>query len=87
VEEIAKYIKDKNGGDRQNVSAFGSAEGNKLYPDATSSGTVARYRLALTASSNSASGEYRAFSTDGVTWIGLKEGVRIASDLSLYSRL
>ncbi len=67
-----------DGGDTLPVSASGSVEGDKLYMDATSSGTVTLYRLALTASGNSASGEYRAASsTGGETWMGLAEGVRI----------
>jgi hypothetical protein len=67
-----------DGGDTLPVSASGSVEGDKLYMDATSSGTVTLYRLALTASGNSASGEYRAASSTGEeTWMGLAEGVRI----------
>jgi hypothetical protein len=68
-----------DGGDTLPVSASGSVEGDKLYLDATSSGNVTLYRLALTTSGNSASGEYRAFSNGGETWIGLAEGVRIAA--------
>ena len=68
-----------DGGDTLEVSASGSVEGDKLYLDATSSGTITLYRLALTESGNTASGEYRAFSTSGETWIGLAEGVRIPS--------
>lgn len=51
--------------------------GDKLYLDATSSGTVTLYRLTLTASGNSASGEYMAFSNRGETREGLAEGVKI----------
>jgi len=68
-----------DGGDTLEVSASGSVEGDKLYLDATSSGTITLYRLALTENGNTASGEYRAFSTGGETWIGLAEGVRIPS--------
>lgn len=68
-----------DGGDTLAVSASGSVEGDKLYLDATSSETITLYRLALTQSGNSASGEYRAFSTGTETWIGLAEGVRIPS--------
>ena len=68
-----------DGGDTLPVSASGSVEGDKLYLDATSSGNVTLYRLALTTSGNSASGEYRAFSNGRETWIGLAEGVRIAA--------
>jgi hypothetical protein len=69
-----------DGGDTLPVSASGSVEGYKLYLDAISSGTVTLYRIALTISGNSASGEYRAFSNGEETWIGLAEGVRIASE-------
>lgn len=68
-----------DGGETLAVSASGSVEGEKLYLDATSSVTVTLYRLALTASGDTASGEYRAFSTGQETWIGLAEGVRIPS--------
>ena len=68
-----------DGGDTLEVSASGSVEGDKLYLDATSSGTITLYRLALTENGNTASGEYRAFSTGGETWIGLAEGVLIPS--------
>ena len=68
-----------DGGDTLPASASGSVEGDKLYLDATSSGNVTLYRIALTLSGNSASGEYRAFSNSEETWIGLAEGVRIAA--------
>jgi hypothetical protein len=68
-----------DGGDTLDVSASGSVEGDKLYLEATSSGTIILYRLALTESGNTASGEYRAFSTDKETWKGLADGVRIPS--------
>ena len=68
-----------DGGDTLPVSASGSVEGDKLYLDATSSGNVTLYRLALTTSGNSASGEYGAFSNGREPWIGLAEGVRIAA--------
>ena len=68
-----------DGGETQEVTASGSVEGDKLYLDATSSGNTTLYRLALTASGNSASGEYRAFSNGGETRVGLAEGVRIGA--------
>jgi hypothetical protein len=68
-----------DGGDTLEVMASGSVEGDKLYLDATSSGTIILYRLALTESGNTASGEYRAFSTGIETWKGLADGVRIPS--------
>jgi hypothetical protein len=69
-----------DGGDTLPVSASGSVEGDKVYLDAISSGTVTLYRIALTTRENTASGEYRAFSNSEETWIGLAEGVRIASE-------
>ena len=66
-----------DGGDTLEVMASGSVEGDKLYLEATSSGTIILYRLALTESGNTASGEYRAFSTGNETWKGLADGVRI----------
>ena len=68
-----------DGGDTLGVTASGSIEGDKLYLEVTSSGTIILYRLALTESGNTASGEYRAFSTGKETWKGLAEGVRIPS--------
>jgi hypothetical protein len=68
-----------DGGDTLEVIASGSVEGDRLYLDATSSGTIILYRLALTESGNTASGEYRAFSTGNETWKGLADGVRIPS--------
>jgi hypothetical protein len=68
-----------DGGDTLEVMASGSVEGDRLYLDATSSGTIILYRLALTESGNTASGEYRAFSTGNETWKGLADGVRIPS--------
>jgi hypothetical protein len=68
-----------DGGDTLEVLASGSVEGDKLYLEATTSGTIILYRLALTESGNTASGEYRAFSTGQETWNGLADGVRIPS--------
>lgn len=65
-----------DGGDTLEVSASGSAEGDKVNLDVTSSGTISLYRLALTMNGNSASGDYRAFSTDGQPWTGITNGFR-----------
>lgn len=65
-----------DGGDTLQVSASGSAEGDKLKLDVTTSGTINLYRLALTISGNSASGDYRAFSNDGQPWTGITNGFR-----------
>jgi len=43
-----------------------------------SSGTVNLYRLKLNLSGDSASGEYRAFSTNSDPWIGTVEGMLAA---------
>jgi hypothetical protein len=68
-----------DGGDTLEVMASGSVEGDQLYLEATSSGTIILYRIALIESGNTASGEYRAFSTSNETWKGLADGVRIPS--------
>lgn len=65
-----------DGGDTLQVSASGSAEGDKLNLDVTSSGNISLYRLALTMSGNSVSGDYRAFSTGGQPWTGIANGFR-----------
>ncbi len=65
-----------DGGDTLQVSASGSAEGDRLNLDVTSSGTINLYRLALTMSGNSVSGDYRAFSTGGQPWTGIANGFR-----------
>ena len=57
-------------------------EGDKLHLDETSSGTSNFYKLALTASGNSASGEYRTFSNGEETWIGIAEEVRICDGVA-----
>jgi hypothetical protein len=64
-----------DGGDTQKVLASGSISADKLYLDVISSGIVNLYRLSLNLSGNSASGEYKAFSTKGETWIGSAEGM------------
>jgi hypothetical protein len=67
-----------DGGDTMKVSASGSVSADKLSLDVISSGTVNLYRLRLNLSGNSASGEYRAFSTKGDPWTGIVEGMLAA---------
>ena len=60
------------------VSASGSVAADGLSLDVISSGTVNLYRLKLNLSGDSASGEYRAFSTNSDPWIGIVEGMLAA---------
>jgi hypothetical protein len=64
-----------DGGDTLKVLASGVISADKLRLDVISSGIVNLYRLSLNLSGNSASGEYKAFSTKGETWIGTAEGM------------
>jgi hypothetical protein len=63
-----------DGGDTLKVLASGSISADKLRLDVISSGIVNLYRLTLNLSGSSTSGEYKAFSTKGETWIGTAEG-------------
>jgi hypothetical protein len=67
-----------DGGDTMKVSASGSVAADGLSLDVISSGTVNLYRLKLNLSGDSASGEYRAFSTNSDPWIGTVEGMLAA---------
>ena len=67
-----------DGGDTMKVSASGSVAADKLSLDVISSGTISLYRLKLNLSGSSASGEYRAFSTNHDPWIGIVEGMNAA---------
>ncbi|MDD2756197.1 MAG: hypothetical protein PHS80_11800 [Methanothrix sp.] len=64
-----------DGGDTLKVLASGLISADKLRLDVISSGIVNLYRLTLNLSGSSASGEYKAFSTKGETWIGTAEGM------------
>jgi hypothetical protein len=66
-----------DGGDSLRVLASGSLVGDRLNLDVITSGTVRLYRLALSESDSSLSGKYRAYSTDGVPWMGIAEGTKI----------
>jgi hypothetical protein len=67
-----------DGGDTMKVSASGSVAADKLSLDVISSGTINLYWLKLNLSGDSASGEYRAFSTNSDPWIGIVEGMLAA---------
>jgi len=64
-----------DGGDTLKVLVSGSISADKLRLDVITSGIVTLFRLSLNLSSSSASGEYKAFSTKGETWIGTAEGM------------
>jgi hypothetical protein len=66
-----------DGGDSLKVLASGSLVAEELNLDVITSGTVRLYRLALSGSDSSLSGEYRAYSTDGAAWRGIAEGTKI----------
>jgi hypothetical protein len=67
-----------DGGDTLKVSASGSVAEDKVILDVISSGTISLYRLALVLNGASASGEYKAFSTNRDPWIGIVEGMPAA---------
>lgn len=58
------------------VAASGSTDGDKLNLDLTTLGSINLYRLALTPSGDSASGDYQAFSASGSSTTGSAKGTR-----------
>ncbi len=60
------------------VAASGFLDGDTLNLDLTTLGSINLYRLSLTTSGDSASGNYTAFSASGQSWIGSAEGIRSA---------
>lgn len=66
----------KDGNSTLLVAASGSNDGDKLNLDITSYGSINLYRLALTSSGDSASGDYKAFSASGQSWTGNAQGTR-----------
>jgi hypothetical protein len=64
-----------DGGDTLKVLASGLISADKFNLDVISTGIVNLYRLHLNLSGSSASGEYKAFSTKGETWMGTAEGM------------
>jgi len=63
------------GNETQIVSASGSRNGDKINLSVTSLATSNLYSLYLTKNENSASGEYRAFSSSGESWVGTVVGI------------
>lgn len=60
------------------VAASGFLDGDTLDLDLTTLGSINLYRLSLTTSGDSASGNYTAFSASGQSWMGSAEGIRSA---------
>ncbi len=60
------------------LAASGSLNGDKLNLDLTTLGSINLYRLTLTPSGDSASGDYQAFSANGESWTGSASGTRSA---------
>ena len=58
------------------VTASGFEDGNRLNLNLTTLGSVNLYMLSLTTSSDSAVGDYRAFSADGQYWTGGVKGTK-----------
>ncbi|MGA9098911.1 MAG: hypothetical protein WB392_08285 [Methanotrichaceae archaeon] len=66
-----------DGNSTQTVAASGSLDDNKLNLDlTTTSGAINLYRLALTPSGDSASGDYQAFTASGSSLTGSANGTR-----------
>jgi len=64
------------------VAASGSVKDHQIYLDITSVGTISLYSLVMTSSgdrSDSVSGDYKAYTTDGKTWVGKVQGSRISA--------
>jgi hypothetical protein len=66
-----------DGGDTEDVSASGTFEADKMNLEVISAGTITLYKLAVSVNGNSASGEYKAFSSREEPWIGIAEGMHI----------
>lgn len=67
-----------NGNSTLVVAASGFPEDDQLYLDMTTLGSINLYRLTLTMSGDSASGDYTAYSANGQSWTGSAEGTRSA---------
>ena len=70
----------KNGNDTLVVAASGTSIEDQIYLDITSIGTISLYSLVMTSSGDRGdlvSGDYRAYTTDGRTWMGKVQGRRI----------
>lgn len=79
LEEIAKSIEDKNGGDTLEVRLPGRLREKNCTWMQNLHETLLFYRLALTGGGNSASGDYRAFLNEGEIREGHAEGVQIGA--------
>jgi VCBS repeat-containing protein len=66
----------REGNDTIPVTASGSTDGDLLNLDVTTYGSIEMYKLALTARGDSASGDYKAFSSSGESWTGTATGSR-----------
>ncbi len=66
----------KEGNNTLQVAASGSLVGDKMDLDITTLGSISLYRLSLTLSGDSASGDYSAFSASGDAWTGSANGLR-----------
>jgi VCBS repeat-containing protein len=66
----------KDGNKTVPVTASGSTDGDLLNLDITTYGSINMYKLALNASGDSVSGDYKAFSSSGESWTGTAMGTR-----------
>jgi hypothetical protein len=69
----------KNENDTLVVAASGSLQGDQIYLDITSIGTISLYSLVMTSSGDRrdlVSGDYKAYTADGRTWMGKVQGSR-----------
>jgi len=64
------------GNDSLLVAASGMVDGQKVFLDVTSIGTISLYRLELALSGDSAAGDYQAFSASGAAWEGNADGFK-----------
>lgn len=66
----------REGNDTLQVAASGSLQGDDMNLDITTLGSISLYRLTLSFSGDSASGDYTAFSASGDAWTGSADGMR-----------
>ena len=64
----------ENGNDTLVVAASGALKGDQIYLDIISVGTISLYSLVMNSSADSASGDYRAYMANGLTWEGKVQG-------------
>ncbi len=63
-----------SGGQTQDVAATGTVDGDKLYMDIVSMGSVGLYKLSLSQSGSALVGSYDAFSPSAQPWTGIATG-------------